>query len=79
MLSSTITTKGQVTIPVEFRRELGFEVADRVVFVCQQDAVLIKKVPDLETLYGSLGKKQVKALSVTEMEELSEKMFEGSE
>lgn len=79
MLSSTITTKGQVTIPIEFRRKLGLKTADRVVFVDRQDAVLVKKMPDLEALYGSLGQKQVGALSVAEMEDLSEKMFEGSE
>lgn len=31
--TSTVTSKGQVTIPAEIRRHLGLEPADRVAFV----------------------------------------------
>lgn len=77
MLTSKMTTKGQVTIPVSLRRKLGVEPADRVVFVEKEDAILVKKIPDVGELYGSLENKKVKALSVEEMEEMVEEMSEG--
>ncbi|MGH2561118.1 MAG: type II toxin-antitoxin system PrlF family antitoxin, partial [Thermomicrobiales bacterium] len=34
---STITSKGQVTIPVEVRRHLGVGTTDKVTFVIEDD------------------------------------------
>lgn len=34
---STITSKGQITIPVEVRRHLGVDTADKVAFVFEDD------------------------------------------
>ncbi|MDR0929414.1 MAG: AbrB/MazE/SpoVT family DNA-binding domain-containing protein [Oscillospiraceae bacterium] len=36
-----ISTKGQVTIPVEIRRKLGLRAGDKVVFVEQEGNVLL--------------------------------------
>jgi len=38
-LVSTITTKGQVTIPVEIRRLLGVAPHDKIAFLVEQDQV----------------------------------------
>jgi AbrB family looped-hinge helix DNA binding protein len=42
-ISSTITTKGQVTIPIEVRRLLGVEPHDQVAFVVEGDKVELKR------------------------------------
>jgi AbrB family looped-hinge helix DNA binding protein len=46
---SQVTRKGQVTIPIELRREFGIEEGDKVAFVRQSGAIqllpLVDKVP----------------------------------
>src|SRR5690348_1672903 len=42
LYSSTLTRKGQITVPVEIRRRLGLERGDKVVFVEEGDVVLLK-------------------------------------
>jgi AbrB family looped-hinge helix DNA binding protein len=43
---STISSKGQVTIPADVRRELGVETADKVIFVIAEDgAVELRRAP----------------------------------
>lgn len=39
---STITQKGQVTIPIEFRRRLGLEPHDRVAFELDEDGIRLR-------------------------------------
>ncbi len=56
---TTITTKGQVTIPEPVRRALGASVGDKVVFADvahDTKEVMIKIIPSrsIEELYGSL-------------------------
>jgi AbrB family looped-hinge helix DNA binding protein len=38
---SRVTSKGQVTIPVEMRRKLGIKEGDKVVFVEQSGSIVI--------------------------------------
>jgi AbrB family looped-hinge helix DNA binding protein len=40
--SSTISSKGQVTVPQEIRRRLGLETGDRVEFVAEGDRTFIR-------------------------------------
>lgn len=42
-LETTVTQKGQVTIPLQIRRLMGLEPHDRVRFVVEGDAVRITK------------------------------------
>ncbi len=52
---STITTKGQVTIPAEIRRHLGVGEHDQVAFVIEGDQVRLEPVDfTLESAYGSV-------------------------
>jgi antitoxin PrlF len=52
---STITTKGQVTIPAEIRRHLGVGEHDQVAFVIENDQVRLQPVEfTLESAYGSV-------------------------
>jgi antitoxin PrlF len=47
MLKSTISSKGQVTVPAEVREQLGLETGAVVLFDLRKDGVLLRK--------GSLG------------------------
>jgi len=40
--SSTISSKGQVTIPQEVRRRLGLEPGDRVEFVMEEGRTIVR-------------------------------------
>ena len=51
--SSTITTKGQVTIPAEIRTALGLKPRDKVTFVFDQGEVKIE--PSSSTLRAGFG------------------------
>lgn len=52
---STLTKKGQVTIPVSIRKELGLEPKQRVAFVQRDDKrVEIKPATDFFALRGSI-------------------------
>jgi antitoxin PrlF len=56
---STITSKGQVTIPAEIRKRLGVDTNDKVVFqVNSQGEILLTTPPyrSLVDLKGSAGK-----------------------
>ena len=45
---STITSKGQVTVPVEIRRKLGLRQGDRVEFSEKGADTVIRRAPDVE-------------------------------
>ena len=71
MASSTITSKGQVTIPIEIRRRLGLRSGDRLEFLFGSDGEVIvrPKRVRLESLFGILRKPRQRAVSVREMDE----------
>lgn len=53
MDTSTVTQKGQVTIPARVRRKLGLRTGDRVAFVQEADGVLVKAlVEDVSAAFG---------------------------
>ena len=54
---ATITSKGQVTIPVEIREQLGLSPRDKVIFRLGKDKrVEIEPLPmSLEEAYGSVA------------------------
>lgn len=52
---STITSKGQVTVPVEIRRALGLKPQDKIIFRVIQGKVEVEPLPmTLEEAYGSV-------------------------
>lgn len=61
-LLSTVTTKGQVTLPAAIRRRLKLAAHDRVVFVMDEAGRVELQVPryqsvaDLKGAAGSIGK-----------------------
>lgn len=52
---STVTQKGQVTIPSSIRRALELNPKARVVILHQEDGALIKLAPDIAALRGSVN------------------------
>lgn len=61
---STVTQKGQVTIPAEIRRRLGLETSDRVVFSQRKKMIIIEPfiedITDFFNFHQRLGKKGLK-------------------
>jgi antitoxin PrlF len=52
---ATVTSKGQVTIPVEVRRALGIKIHDKVAFVSENGSVRLKGVDlSLENVFNSV-------------------------
>lgn len=51
MTMTTLTTKGQATIPVEVRRQLDLHAGDKINFVIAQDKVYIVKVQPFDLAY----------------------------
>ena len=41
---STVSTKGQVVLPVEIRKYLGIEPHDRLLLFAEEDTLIIKKI-----------------------------------
>jgi len=55
---STMTSKGQVTIPIEIRRHLGLATRDKIAFVVHHEGTVrlaAPHYPDLESLRGAAG------------------------
>lgn len=54
MLNSTITTKGQTTLPKEIRDSLGLKPGDKVRYVVLDEGALIMPVRPTSRLFRSL-------------------------
>lgn len=70
---STISSKGQVTLPVEIRKHLGVEANGKVAFVIELTGnvkVTRVKYPDIQSLRGVAGSLK-QPLSFQEMRELA--------
>ena len=46
---STISSKGQVTVPLEIRHRLGLRVGDRVEFVIDNDKTIVRPARQIQT------------------------------
>jgi AbrB family looped-hinge helix DNA binding protein len=71
MSEATLTSKGQITIPVEVRRKLGLQPGDRVDFVIERsrEVVLRPKKAPLTSLLGIMRRNADNAATVEEMRE----------
>jgi antitoxin PrlF len=54
-LPSTITSKGQVTIPAEVRKHLGLKQGDKISFVIEDEGRVELKVPSYPTIASLVG------------------------
>jgi len=73
MTTSTVTTKGQITMPAYLRKELNIKPADKVVFNKEGSRVYVEKVEDVDSLFGSLANPKVKPLTISQMNKMVEK------
>jgi len=56
--TTTVTQKGQVTIPVAVRRQLGLKPRDKVVIEANGDSATIRKAESrIRAMYGSIKTK----------------------
>ena len=69
MLHSTITSKGQTTIPERIRRALRMKPGDKLEYELQGDRAMIRVHPGLRSLKGVLASKKGKGLSFAEIRE----------
>jgi len=59
-LETTLTQKGQVTIPLEIRSRLGLKPRDKVVFELEGEVATIRRAPSkVLKWYGSVTPKQM--------------------
>ena len=54
MAQSTITGKGQTTLPASIRRALPLKAGDRIVYEIQGDGVVIRPQPGAMAVFGAL-------------------------
>ena len=78
MPTSTLTTRGQATIPKPIREALGLQPGDRVEFTLHGDRVLLRRAgADLSALDGILDRSGQKPVSIQEMNKAIEKATSG--
>lgn len=53
MKEVVVTRKGQITIPIEYRRKYGIGVGDRVLIEDTERGLLLRPIPSLEELAGA--------------------------
>jgi len=50
----TITSKGQVTLPVDVRRALSLKAGDKLILTVEEDRLVIRPVIDFLSLAGTV-------------------------
>lgn len=71
MASATMTSKGQVTIPVEVRTELGLDAGDRIEFIKNEETGRYEIIPatvPVQALKGIVPKPK-RPVSIGDMNE----------
>ncbi|HUT34453.1 MAG TPA: AbrB/MazE/SpoVT family DNA-binding domain-containing protein [Planctomycetota bacterium] len=56
MSMATVSSKGQITIPVRARRALGIKANSRVILEVTKDSLVVRPAPDFFELEGFLGR-----------------------
>ncbi len=55
MSTATLTSKGQITLPVSLRKHLGLSTGDRVEFVLNEDSGRYEVVPATQSVQALKG------------------------
>ncbi len=71
-LTSTVTTKGQVTLPAEIRRLLRVAPRDRVVFLVDDDQVKLKRTDSVTRRTAGMLASSQPALTAEQEREAAE-------
>jgi antitoxin PrlF len=75
MPSATMTSKGQITIPIEVRSQLGIDAGDRVEFIRNEETGRYEIIPatvPVQALKGIVPKPK-KPVSISDMNEAIKK------
>lgn len=69
MAEAAMTSKGQITIPVEIRRKMNLEPQDRVVFTLLPNGTTIMRAKNrsIKTLASSLKSNSSKRVAIKDM------------
>ena len=78
-MHSTITSKGQTTIPEKIRRALRIKPGDRLEYEVEGDRATIRVHPGIQSLKGVLASKKGKGMSFTEIREAAAKSARARE
>ena len=65
---TTLTSKGQATIPKTIRDYLGIKSADKLSFAIDTDGVRIRRVGSVKSLAGALSGRVTKPISQVQMD-----------
>jgi antitoxin PrlF len=70
MVTASLTSKGQLTVPISIRKKLGLQAGDQVLFVEREDGEVVvrAKKGDLMDFYG-VFKSSGKPATAEEMDE----------
>ena len=79
MTHSTITSKGQTTIPGKIRKALRIKPGDRLEYVVEGDHATIRVHPGTRSLKGVLASKKGKGMSFAQIREATAKAARGRE
>lgn len=69
MMHSTITSKGQTTIPGKIRRALRIKPGDRLEYEVEGDRATIRVHPGIRSLKGALASKKGRRMSFGKIRE----------
>ncbi|MBL8821729.1 MAG: type II toxin-antitoxin system PrlF family antitoxin [Planctomycetia bacterium] len=75
MLHSTLTKKGQTTIPNQVRESLHIMPGDRLEYIVQGDHAIIRVQPNAKSLKGALASKKGKHFSIGQIREAAAREY----
>jgi len=79
MAHSTVTSKGQTTIPRKIRKALRIKPGDKLEYVIEGDHVTVRVHLGTRSLKGLLASKKGKGMSFTQIREAAAKAARGRE
>ena len=79
MPHSTVTSKGQTTIPRKIRKALRIQPGDKLEYVVEGDHVTVRVHLGTRSLKGLLASKKGKGMSFTQIREAAAKAARGRE
>ena len=68
MLESTVTVRGQTTLPKSVRAALGLQAGDKVRYLVSGDEVKILRVKSVSDLFNVLSEKVQVPVTISEMD-----------
>jgi AbrB family looped-hinge helix DNA binding protein len=74
MIHSTVTKKGQTTIPVEVRSALQIKPGDRLEYAVKGDRAIIRVAPGTRALRGALASDRGRGMTFSEIREAAAKI-----